>query len=77
MHQGFLMQVAQHHPVTVDCRDPANKALTVDDEVIDVQAGDPFRQQHLVHRLAQTLVGFHPIDGVPEGPGYLMITPCQ
>src|SRR3989344_3590825 len=58
----------------LDALDPANKALLVDDELVDVNRRQVVDELHAVPGTAVVLTGFHLVHAVPEGAVHVVVT---
>ncbi len=74
MQQRFLVQVKDQQPVFLYLLDPADKALFVNDELIDVDGRQVVDQLHLMPGATVVLTGFDIPHPVPEGAVHVVIT---
>ena len=77
VQQGFLMQIENQQFVDLDFLDPADEALFVDDEFVDVHRRQVVDQLHLVPGATMVLAGFDLAHAVPEGAGHGVVAVGQ
>ena len=66
MQQRLLMQVEQQQLIGLDALDPADEALFVDDELVDVYRGQIVGQLHAMPGAPMALVGLDLAHTIPE-----------
>ena len=74
MHQGFLVHIENQQLTMLDALDPTDKALLVDDELVDVNRRQVVDELHAVPGTAVVLTGFHLVHAVPEGAVHVVVT---
>ncbi|MNO89012.1 hypothetical protein D3C76_804820 [compost metagenome] len=67
VQQRFLVQVEQDQFLAFDALDPADEALLIDDELVDVDGRQVVDQLYPVPGAAVVLAGIDGADPVPEG----------
>ncbi len=77
MQQRFLMQVEDQQLGLIDLLDPADKALFVNDELVDMHCRQVVDQLHLMPGAAVILTGVDLAHAVPEGAGHVVVAVGQ
>ncbi|MND74419.1 hypothetical protein D3C80_660100 [compost metagenome] len=73
VQQRFLVQVEDQQAVLFNLLDPADKALFINDEFVDVHRRQVVDQLHLMPGAAVVLTGFDLAHAVPERAGHVVV----
>ncbi|MNF74684.1 hypothetical protein D3C84_567230 [compost metagenome] len=74
MQQRLLVQIEDQQFIALDALDPADEALFVDDELVDVHRRQVVDQLHPVPGAAVILTGLDLAHPIPEGTAHAVIT---